>query len=390
MLDLLLTLDSIGLLVFFLAGLLAVTGRLMYKEAWHRTGLLMMAIVGPITLFVCYEAQEMARVTDAVFWGRLMAGDVSKLWGLASLGLIAGSGLAVGALALNRNALSLYVAALFFASAWLVLLQHPTPHYVPIPNWLDKLIWLGVIVGGAGVSVLVFQKFREQCKGFLTGVTVLAGGMAILSAVGFYAKSTAQTTLSLETLESKTQITALGCLSCHTMDGKGYEQPGGALESVSARTETALREFLLDPSKESAEKLGIRNPATGEMAGIKLTPEQVDHLVQTMVSVFEVQPPSSYGEGGEQIEVIFKAKSCMDCHSFKGDGAPNGGLGGPLENAAKFSEETLVSWLKKPSAENAKTLGIRTDPFGAMEAFALNEEEAAIVAKWLKTLTPNE
>ena len=86
------------------------------------------------------------------------------------------------------------------------------------------------------------------------------------------------------------------------------------------------------------------------------------------------------------MQEILKAKSCLDCHSAQNKGAAGGGLGGKLEDAAKLSEEVLTEWLKNPSTDNAAKLKIRETPVGAMQAFALTEDQAKLVADWIKNL----
>ena len=117
MAETLLLIVQFGIILFIVSGIAAIVGRLSKKESLHQIGLMLMVISGPATLFVCWEAQEAFRASNAVFWGRLMAGDVSKIWGIGSLGIIAGSGFAIGALSLNRKGLPLFLGAFFFAAA---------------------------------------------------------------------------------------------------------------------------------------------------------------------------------------------------------------------------------------------------------------------------------
>lgn len=384
--DFLLWINQLGILLYIVSGIGAVIGRFWKKDGIHQAGLLLMAVIGPCTLFLCYEVQEMFRAEDAVFWSRLMAGDVSLIWGIGSLGIIAGSGLALGSLALTRNPVALYVGAVFFAASWYVLYQHPTPHYVPLPAWLDKLVWFVNIVGGAAVCIFVFYKLRDFLKMFLTPLTILAGVLGIVGGSALYAQIAAKTPLDLAQMGPKERIVNMGCLSCHVMDGVGYPDPGGPIESVASRSESTVRAFLQQPDKETAERLGIRRPATGEMAGVNLTDGEVDLLTDALTSLFEVKPPSNLGPGAERVEAIFAEKNCLDCHAVRGQGQPGGGLGKDLSLAAKRSEDVLIQWLMEPTADKAKELGIREEPFGAMAGFALEEEEAMIVSRWLKTL----
>ncbi|MFW6169759.1 MAG: c-type cytochrome [Planctomycetota bacterium] len=378
--------NQLGVIVFVFSGLVAVFARLKKRDTLHQVGLAVMAVIGPCTLFLCYQVQETFRAEDAVFWSRLMAGDVSRIWAIGSLGIIVGSGLAVGALALTRNAIALFAGAVFFACSWYVLYLHPTPHYVPLPPWLDKLIWFATIVGGAAACIVVFYKLKDILKRFLTPLTLLAGLFGLLSAPMLYSQWAAQTSVDLSKLEPKERIVMLGCLSCHVMDGVGHEEPGGAIEAVAARNESTVRAFLAQPDKETAERLGIRRPASGEMAGVKLTPEQVELLTDALMSLFDVKPPSDLGPGAESVEAIISENRCLDCHAVRGEGQPGGGIGGDLSAAAARSEDVLVQWLIEPTRENAEKLGIRDEPMGAMVDFALEEDDARAVARWLKTL----
>ncbi|MFO7902206.1 MAG: c-type cytochrome [Planctomycetota bacterium] len=378
--------NQLGVVVFVLSGVIAVLGRLKKRGRLHQGGLLVMALSGPCTLFLCYQVQEVFRAEDAVFWSRLMAGDVSKTWAISSLGIIVGSGLALGSLALTRNVISVFVGAVFFASSWYVLYLHPTPHYVPMPAWLDQLVWFATIVGGAAACVFVFYKLKDMLKPFLTPLTMLAGLFGLLSAPMLYSQWVAQTNLDLSQVEPKKRIAVMGCLACHVMDGVGYEEPGGPIESVSARGESTVRAFLKQPDKETAERLGIRRPATGEMAGVKLTSDQVELLTDALTSLFDVKPPSDLGPGAESVEAIVSENRCLDCHAVRGEGQPGGGIGGDLSAAAARTEDVLVQWLIEPSGENATELGIREEPTGAMASVALEEEDAEAVARWLKTL----
>ena len=166
----------------------------------------------------------------------------------------------------------------------------------------------------------------------------------------------------------------------------GYPEPGGGLESVASRKEDSVRAFLADPSAENAQKLGIRENPTGEMAGVRLTSEQVDAITEALKSLFDIQPPSTLGPGWDHIEPILTEKTCMACHTLKGEGAPQGGIGGPIEAAAKRNREILIEWLQDPSFDKATSLKIRETPLGAMMSFPLPEEQAKQVADWILSL----
>jgi mono/diheme cytochrome c family protein len=384
--SMLLWLNQLGIVLFILSGLAAAFGCMQRKDKLHEAGLFMMAVLGPCAFLICWEAQELFRQSDAVFWGRLMAGDVSKIWAVGSVGIIVGSGLALGALSLRSNKLAMYIGAFFFACSWYVFYQHPTPHYVPMPAWVDKLIWFINTVGGAALCIFVFIQLQSKLKPFLSLLTFLACVAGLASSTLLVSQLTAQGDLDISAMTARERIESMGCLSCHTMGGVGYPIPGDALESVAARSETTLKAFLAKPDKETAEKLGIRKPATGEMAGVALSSTQIDLLTEALIELFDVQPPSDLGPGTEAILPILTENSCLDCHGLGDKGAPGGGLGGPLEHAARYSHETLVKWLQAPSADNAKALEIRTEPMGAMEAFPLNEEESHIMADWIRSL----
>lgn len=376
-----------GAILFSMAGLFTLWALWSRKESLRNAGLMALTLVGPVSLGVCWKAQIGLIETDAVFWGRLMSGDVSKLWGIGSLGLIAGTGLALGALALQERAKGIVIGALAFALSWIVLYLHPTPHYVPMPAWQDKLVWFALLVGGAAVCLVIYAKFQSHFKFLQTPAAMIAGVVPLLALGYSDALFLVQKPLNLSQLEPTEQIRQMGCLSCHTMNGAGYPHPGGGLESVASRTEEAIRSFLADPSGENARKLGIRANPTGEMGGVHLSEADVNALTEALKSLFAIKPPAIQSAGLEQVQPILTEKTCLACHSLKGEGAAQGGIGGPLEAASKLEESVLIEWLKKPSAENAATLKIRETPTGAMEVFALPEEQAKVVASWLKTLT---
>jgi len=383
---LMLRLVEIGVGLFALSGLTAFAGYCLKKKSWQETGLRLLPIIGPITLAVCWFALNQYRVEETLFWSRLMAGDAARWFSLGSLGLIAGSGLALGTLALGERKGDVLGGAFFVACLWIFLYLHPTPHYVPMPEWADKTIWFGLLVGGAITSVVVYHAIRPFLRWvtppLLCGVTLLA----LLSLLSLAAHLQAGKPLILSRLEAKSRIQAAGCLACHTQGGEGRSLPGGGLESVASRAEDVVKAFLQKPDAESARKFGIRDQPTGEMAGLHLTEEQVASLVDAMKILFTIKPPTLLGPGFEKVEAVLTEKTCLACHTLKDLGAPGGGIGGPLEQTAKFSEDILKEWLLDPSAEKAKKLGIREQPMGAMASFRLTEENATLTAKWLKSL----
>ncbi len=384
----LLILTELGILLFFHSGLIMLFGILRKKPGWSRFGAAGMAIIGPITLAVCWNGLLLFREENTVFWSRLMAGNESVIFALGALGIIAGSGLAMGALSLGDKMIHFGLAALSVSLSWIVLYLHPTPHYVPMPPWADKAVWFLILVGGSVAGFYVYTKLRSlTLLTYLKTPLYLAAGIpAVLSLSTLSAHYQASQPIDLQPLSAQERITSLGCLACHSMEGVGYSDPGGGLESVASRNVDTLRAFLLQPDAETAVELGIRDDPTGEMAGVQLTEEQVDLLVEALQSLFEVKPPSSLGPGSEQVEAIFVEKTCLACHTVSGEGAPQGGIGGPLEASAKHSREVLIEWLQNPSAETATRLNIREQPMGAMQSFSLTQEQSEIVADWLLTL----
>lgn len=384
----LLWLVQLGLVLFVLGGALAIGGMFGKRDGLRQIGLIMMAVIGPVTLYLCWRVQLYFRVEDAVYWSRLMAGQESLAWGIGSLGLIAGSGFAVGALAFGERTKAVYIGAILLAVSWYIVYLHPTPHYVPMPPWADKLVWFVLLAGGAGVCVFVYKKYQEKLKLFAKPFVIAAAILALLATSMMAAHDLAKEPIDLVNLEPAERITAMGCLSCHQMGEEGREDPGGNLASVASRTEDVVIAFMKNPDGETAKELNIRENPTGEMAGVKLTPSEVDSISEALFALFEVKPPSTLGPGNEDIEAILMDEkyTCLACHTINGEGAPDGGLGGPLEQSSKHSLETLVEWLQAPTVENATKLKIRETPMGAMTPFALPEEDAKKVANWLKKL----
>lgn len=380
-----------GAILFSVCGLLVLWALFRGNSRGRQVGLLLIPLLGPMTLGAMWIAQVQFRATETLIWARLMSGDASTLWALGSLGLIAGSGLALGALSLQDKAKGIFLGAIAYALSWYVVYLHPTPHYVPIPPGVDRdladdLAWFVLMAGGAAFCVLVYLKFQPYLKMFEYPVTFIAGVIPLLGILMPASCLMASRPLDLAALDARARIESLGCLSCHTIGGVGYPDPGEGLESVASRKEDTLRAFLLDSSAGNTKRLGIREEPSGDMAGLRLTEEQVDFVMEALKTLFPVQPPSQLGPRWERVETVLAEKTCLACHTLKGQGAPDGGIGGPLENSAQFSEEVLVEWLMEPSAAKAVELKIRETPMGAMVSFALPVDLAKEVAAWLKTL----
>lgn len=376
----------LGAILFTFSGLVALWAHFKKKDLLRNIGLYAITLLGPITLGVCWKSQMQLMGADGVFWARLMSGDASTIWAIGSIGLIAGAGLALGALSLLDRAKGVYIGALAFALLWIVIYLHPTPHYVPMPAWLDKLIWFVLLAGGAVLCLIFYMKYKSYIQLFQTPMIIIAGLFPLMALAYPIALVQVLKPLDLSQLPPGEQITEMGCLSCHTMNGAGYPIPGEGLESVASRKEDVVRAFLAEPSAENALKFGIRTNPTGEMSGVRLRDSEVDILTEALKSLFEMQPPSKLGPGWDHVEAVLVEKTCLACHTYANEGAPQGGIGGALENSAARPLETLVEWLKKPSAENAVALKIRETPMGAMEIFALSEDQAKETAGWLKSL----
>ena len=370
-----------------IAALFVAANTFLNKNKLQQWGLYTITVLGPLTLFLCWETQNWFRANDAVFWGRLMAGDVAQVFRLGSVGLIVGSGLGLAALASTISSRwLLYPAALIYAGLWYIVFKHPVPHYVPIPDWLDKIVWFVMIVGGAGAIVGIYHYLYNWLRWLAKPLSILAVLVSLLSGASIAAQVQGQQPIDLAPLDPMARVKDMGCLSCHSIGDRGYPDPGGGLESVASRTEDVVVAFLKNPDAETAKELGIRTEPTGEMAGVHLTDQEVQYLTEALKSLFEVQPPSMLGPGWKDVEEILAAKTCLACHSLGDEGAPQGGIGGPLEASASMEQATLVEWLMEPTPEKAQELGISDAPMGAMVPFALPEDQAQRVAEWLKTL----
>jgi hypothetical protein len=388
--DALLWLVQALLIIQAISGVVAIWSHWKKNHKLERWVLTLLTIAGPATLALCWQTQLLFRDQEAIFWGRLMAGNEAWIFRLGSLGLIASSGLALGALSLSKHAFKrpLITGAVFVALSWYILYLHPTPHYVPVPSWIDKLTWFVVLVGGACFCILIYARLRDYLQLLCTPVTIVSGLVSVMSVLSIYSFYEAKQPVDLEPLQPRDRLLALGCFSCHSMGDYGYPDPGGGLESVASRTEDVVLAFMAEPTAEKAQELGIRENPSGLMAGVQLSEEEAKLTTEALKSLFEIQPPSMLGPGTEQVEAILMdpAHTCLACHSIRGEGAPNGGVGGPLEESHRLGKDALVKWLQEPSYLNALELKIREEPQGAMTPFTLDEQEAEIIADWLMSL----
>ena len=382
----LLWLINVGVILYSLIGFTAILGAAVSRDGWRRCALAALTILGPVLMGLYWWMQNLFHVEETLFWSRLMAGDSAGLLRIASVSLIVGSALAMGALSLGNRIIELLFGAVCVSLMWIVIYLHPTPHYVPFPPEVDKAIWFCLLVGGAAASVAVYLFFRPRLERLKIPATIVAGVMAMPALVLILAHGQAAQPLELADVPKMQRIQSLGCLACHTIGKEGQSQPGGGLESVASRNEDVVLAFLEEPTAEKARQLKIKTNPTGKMAGVHFSTEEARLVLESLKMMFKVKPPTQFGPGNEAIEAIVTQYNCLACHSYKGEGAPDGGLGGAFENAGEFSYETLVEWLKAPSVDNAVRLKIREVPMGAMEAFPLSPEQAEIMARWFKTL----
>lgn len=379
-----------GAVLFSILGIFIIWASIKHKSTSIKVGLFLMTLLGPATLGVCWNLQVLFMENDGVLWGRLMSGDASTTWAIGSLGLIVGSGLSLGALSLFNRFTGVFFSAAAFALVWIVLYLHPTPHYVPMPPWADKLVWFAILAGGAGGCVYLHLKLQPYLTFLQYPATFAAGLVSLLSLANGVAYFQVDRPIDLASLDPSARIKDMGCLSCHSMGEVGYPIPGGGLESVASRSEDAVLAFLLSPDAEKAKQYGIRENPTGQMAGVRLSEEEASLLTEALAQLFEVKPPSKLGPGWDHIEMILTEKTCLACHTLQGEGAPDGGIGGPLEAASEYELDVLVQWLMEPTAENAVRFKLREIATGAMTTFALPEDQATEMARWLKSLENGE
>ena len=382
--------DRTALVLLTLAGLIALVASLRKNVQWTQTGAISIAVLGPLTLGVCWGALDLFSERETLFWARLMAGEASLIFALGTLPLILASGAALACLsqicAAEGKKLGLYISSAALALSWIVLYLHPTPHYVPMPPWLDKTIWFGLLVGGGALCAAI-GTFRitlpfepKFILGGLAGLLALAPMPMILQA-----HAIAGSPMELAARDAQGRIQAAGCLVCHTAKGVGYPEPGGALESVGARTLKDAVAFLSAPTADTARELGIRETPTGAMGAIHLTSDEAQLLADALFEHLDVEPVPPPIDS-EAVKQVFTAKFCLACHSLQGQGAPGGGVGGPLEPASKHGGDVLRAWMKEPNSDNAKKLGIRETPTGGMAAIKLTDEEVELIVSYLLTL----
>lgn len=387
---LLLRLSEIFVLLLVLSGFVTLITTAANKTKIQRFSLACIPVLAIALLFSYWYAQSGFRVEDTVFWGRMMSGGGAKLLSISCLGILLAGGFSLAAMSMGNKLYDLLAGSACYIAIWVIIYWHPTPHYVPMSETADNIVWLILLTGTAAVCLVIYSKIKKYIEALRPAAAVLAGISAMVPITLLVAHVQTSSPIDLEPLSAKERIQAMGCLSCHTMNGVGYEHPGGGLESVASRSEDAVLAFMKDPSAENAKALKIREAPTGEMGGVHLTETEAVLLTEAMKELFEVKPPTMLGPGNEHIEELLTKNNCLACHTVKGEGAPDGGLGRPLEDAAHRSKDVIVQWMMNPSADHALELGIRTEDtvMGAMDGLALNREDSEIFAEWLTELNP--
>ncbi len=372
-------------------GILGVLGNHFRKDKNRVPNTAWVLIAGvPAYLTICWFGMLDARANDAVIWGRLMSGRPSALFGVSSAALIASTAIALVAWSWdgvfskkskNRH----LIAAIGPAVVWWVIWQHPVPHYVPMEEWMDDTVWALIFI-----AVIVGTALAPK---FLPSITNLAPfafwGSALLVLVlgiplAVFAHWQAGLKIDLREVPPVERFSAMGCLSCHSLNGEGYAEPGKELEGGCSRSRGALVDFLSKPTKKMAEELGIRSPATGEMAGVRLTEDEVEFLADAMN---EICPEPLKIEMPQTVQAAFTRLACVACHTLQGEGAHNGGSGGPLDESGLRGADVLHAWFKEPTADNAKKLGIRETATGQMAFMLLTDEERDAVVNYLIELS---
>jgi cytochrome c2 len=386
----LLRLSELLIVLLVFSGFLTLITTTANQQKWQRISLVSIPVLAILFLFSYWNAQTGFRAEDAVFWGRMMSGDGANLLSISCLGILLAGGFSLAAMSLGNKLYDLLAGSACFIAVWVVIYWHPTPHYVPMSEETDNTVWLILLSGTAIVCLLIYSIVKKRLEALRPAAAILSGIAAMVPLTLLFAHINTSSPIDLKPLSAKERLHVMGCLSCHTINGMGYDHPGGALESVASRSEDALLAFMLEPSAENAKTLKIRETPTGEMAGVHLTEHEAHLLTGAMKELFEVKPPTMLGPGNEYIEILLTKNNCLACHSIKGQGAPEGGLGKPLEDAAHHPHDVIVKWMMNPSAAHALELGIRTEDnvMGAMDGLSFNKEDSEVFAKWLTGLHP--
>lgn len=388
----LLRISEILTLLIVFAGFSTLITTTTNQHKWQRCFLVSIPVLAIAMLTAYWNAQTGFRAEDAVFWGRMMSGDGAQLLSIACFGIIISGGFALAAMSLGNKIYDLLVGSACFLAVWIIIYLHPTPHYVPMSETVDNIVWFILLGGTALVCLFIYANVKQHLEALRPAAAIFAGISAMVPLTLLLAHAQTSTPIDLTSLSAKEQLKVMGCLSCHTINGLGYEDPGGALESVASRSEDVLLAFMKEPTADKAKELKIRETPTGEMSGVHLTEQEAKILTNAMTELFEVKPPTMLGPGNDHIEVLLTENNCLACHSVKGEGAPDGGLGLALELGAHRSKEIIIEWMMDPSADKALELGIRTedDVMGAMDGLALNREDSEVFADWLITLEPQQ
>jgi uncharacterized membrane protein YvlD (DUF360 family) len=351
----------------------------------------------PLTFVVCWFGLDEASDHHAIYWGRLMGGPAGEVYAPAVGSCIVGTCMVLVGWCwdgFRQNAWKYrFIPALVAPVViWIVIYVHPTPHYVPMKDWQDKVVWAlifsAVIVIAALVPRFISPLTRLTLPLFWLGCfLVMITGIPCVLASHVWADAN----VDLKPLAPRERIHSMGCLACHTVaEGSGATlgrpEPGGPLEAACRHQRSKLLEFLRDPRKVTAERLDIRRPASNAMAGVHLTEPQAELLIDA-ISAICPKPLTNDIPMPETVKNAFEEWSCLTCHSLAGRGATQG-VGGPLDKAGALGAKVLEDWLRNPTARNAELLGIRKKGSNQMSAIILSDEQRHAVIEYLISLHP--
>lgn len=278
------------------------------------------AVVAGVQMVACFLALSHVRATDGLPWARLMAGDALPFFAARSAAILGALAMSVAAVSLAGAVRPALLAGLGLLAVLAVALQHPKPAWVPLPVWADKAAWVFGLGAAAVASALIARRRSARSRGPRWKSLLAGAALASVAALGLdlaawgVATSPLAPPVGPDPVAAARALRDAGCGACHRIAGRGHGTPGGPLEVAGFRGEAPLAAFLAQPTRQAAERLGLRTHATGEMSGIRLAPGDVAWMAKALVALAGGSDRATAPEGAPLRARATGGRGCLSCH----------------------------------------------------------------------------